>query len=103
MIFCLVGKVTRVDTTTLFIEEIPSSEVFKMTWTGREDISNAQGETGIFYGEYSNQEFLVKRVDIRKLLTPLWENDIVDNAITAIIGLEKDPFEGLFKQYFKDE
>ena len=100
MIFCLVGKVTKVDGQSIFIEETPSSETFKMVWTGRDDISTCVGETGIFYGELLQQEFLVKRLDVRKLLIPLWENDIIDNAITAIIELDKDPFEEMFKQYY---
>lgn len=99
MIFAHIGKVIDIQDREFKCRDITTDEVFSLHWTGKESIADLQDQTCIIYGEVKRGKFNAIRLDMNRFLTPLYENHLVTNVISALKDLEDNPFDDLYEKY----
>jgi hypothetical protein len=95
-IVCL-GKVLKCSGAELeLIDQISKQKVIGTLSSSSLDIK--VGTEGIFVGEFTEGKFTFKRVNEKKFLSPLYEEELI--KISSIINLY-DEIQGPFDEWFK--
>ena len=64
-----------------------------------EEVYELEAETtGVFIGELCKGQITVNRHEIKKLLDPMYEEDLVGTAGKMVLELIGDPFPAMYKE-----
>jgi hypothetical protein len=96
MTIVIVGEIKERNARTLTILDAVTKEYHKVTAIDDDTLELPAGTTGLFIGESVGGELKITRKEIRKLLDPLYEEDLMGIAGKIVVELIDDPFPELF-------
>lgn len=100
MYCCCVGTIVDIDLTTIIVEDLKTKERFTCIFDGDESLEAKIGDEGTFVGKFRNGVIAVKKVDVRKFLDPLFEEDMLRTAgLTTLIAPIADPFPEMYLRF----
>lgn len=104
MTAAVVGTVLSLGTGTVFtIQDNSNRETIECTAQTDDILDLKVGMTAIFVGQYSPTEFKVRKIEIRKFLDPLYEEDLlsVSNSF-ALVPVMNNPFTEAYLEWQKN-
>lgn len=96
----LFGRVVDLQLKTAVVEDLRTKERFTCKLDGDEAFEVKVGDEGTFAGRVRNGEYVVRRVDVRKFLDPLYEEDMLKTAgLTSLVAPIDDPFPEMYMRF----
>lgn len=100
MICCLIGTISNIENKKVTISDRLSGLDYECETEGDLFLNFKVGDQGIFIGPMWNNVIRVKKYELRKLLDPLYEEDLF-NINQSMVPLINDPFGDLFLEFLK--
>lgn len=92
----VVGTVVDMQKGALHVRDAFTGEVHVLAPGNDETLELAIGTDGVFIGQMRNGKVTVVRHEIRRLLDPLYEEDLIGAAGQMVLELAGDPFPEIF-------
>lgn len=94
MTIVITGRIKSVGTDSVDIEDLETNKVYSCYVEGGQREGLKEGVTGLFLGYDGQNGLVVRKVNARKIIDPLYEEDLM-RASTAIptIALKNSPFK----------
>ena len=102
MTVVIVGELTKSEGGYLYIKDATNQEIIQTRALDDETLELDPGTTGVFMGEFQNGMPVISRYEIRKLIHPLYEEDLLGEAGKIVVSLIDDPFPELFEAKLKE-
>lgn len=97
MICVIAGRIKAIGSDAIDLEDLASGDVYTARVDDTPLSSLKVGQTGVFMGDYSTRQLVVYRVNIRKFLNPLHEEELLEmSAMLPTIRVIND----LYPEYF---
>jgi hypothetical protein len=104
MIACIIGKVISIENKVITVEDRLTKQQYICETEGDDFLNINKDDQGVFVGQYYNNVFRVKRVEIRKFLDPLYEADLYDaSGKFNLIPVLNDPFTETYLKYMEQQ
>lgn len=95
----IVGKILKKEINKIEILDSNTQELHQCTFPDEEYEHLKEGDSGVFCGQSVNGVTKIKKIDLRKFLNPLYEEDLFENAGRYdFVDPINDPFPALFKE-----
>lgn len=95
----IVGTVQDVSLKELKIEDSNTGEVHNCILNDDALLGVKAGQTGIFCGTYYNGKIRLRKVDVRRFLDPLYEEDLLEKSGEfTLLTVIDDPFPDIFEK-----
>jgi hypothetical protein len=102
MVVCIVGEVVSISGRTFDIKDRITSEVFSCKVEGEDSLDLKVGDTGCFVGTSYNNSIKVHKIEIRKFLDPLYEDDLLDlSSKHTLLPIIDEPFTQIYKEFLE--
>ena len=99
MTIVVLGKVLSRDLKNIVVEDFDTKEKLslKLDQEGLDELK--LGETAIFVGKKNISGIIeVSRIEPRKFLDPLYEDEVIENSSFSLVELIDNPFEKEFQE-----
>lgn len=102
MTVCLIGKILRINTRSLDISEMSTKEEYTCDYENDDLFDLKVDQQGVFVGELISGRLRLKKVEIRKFLDPLYEDDLYDaSGSLTLVPIINDPFTQTYIEFLK--
>ena len=104
MTACIIGTVTAIKDKLVTIEDRLTKQQYDCETESDEFFNLKEGDQGVFVGQYLENIFRVKRVEVRKFLDPLYEADLYDvSGKFTLIPVLNDPFTATYLEFMEKQ
>lgn len=94
------GEIIDVSQHKIKIRTNPDNEEYDAFMEGDGVFDIKKGDTGIFVGKLTGNAFVLEKVELRKLLDPLYQKNLLTNSSAMqLVPVLQDPFPKYFKSY----
>lgn len=101
---CFFGKITEIKGTKAVIRVAESEDEVVVELGGNQSLELVNGDEGIFSGHIENKKVFVTKINLRKLVDPLYQEDLLrKGALLDVTGLIHNPFPKIYKDYLQYE
>lgn len=100
MVSVMMGTVVEVQGSSMKIQDLISGDIIQAEAAPEIAFEVQAGEDGVFLGSYqAGGSFLVKRLNMRKFLRPLYEEDLMEaSGQETFVQVVNDPFFKAFRE-----
>lgn len=96
MTFVIVGTIIRSEKGILIVEDKNTGDLFEIIPSDDETLELPVGTTGLYVGVFSNKEYKAKWVEPRRLLEPLYNEDLLEVSGRFVMDIVGDPFPEIY-------
>ena len=99
MTVAFIGTVLNFESGFLIVRELTTNEQYKIKPGNDQTLELEVGHTAVFIGQLVSNEFKLISYDIRKLIDPMYEEDLLNSSSNIVIDLVGDPFPEIFSNF----
>lgn len=101
---CFYGQIEKIEGLKAFVKLFGDESSIWVQLNGNDSLELSIGDEGFFSGEIYNGQYLVSNINLRRLVDPLYQKDLLaEGALLSVIPLLNNPFPEVFKDYLKYE
>jgi len=101
MTVTVVGTIVEHKAGVLLVKDATNKEIFEL-YPASEDVYELEDNTsGIFIGELNRGQIKVRHYALRRLLDPMYEDDLLGIAGDIVQEIMNDPFPAIFEEQMR--
>lgn len=96
---CVIGEVVSIGMTDVQVKASDTLETYTLEVDAEQLEQIEVGKEGVFVGTLKGGAIKIKRVDIRRFLDPLYEEDVFETGSRYVtVPVPEDPFDEMFSR-----